>query len=59
MAGHVLNTRRANLKRSSVNDILFFNCAFKAKNEASFRGWPKGFTFLLCSVFQELLLALK
>jgi len=34
MAGHVVNSRRANLKSSSVNDILFFNSALKAKEEA-------------------------
>jgi len=34
MAGHVVNCRRANLKSSQVNDILFFNSTFKAKNEA-------------------------
>jgi len=33
MAGHVMNSRKANLKSSSVNDILFFYCAFRVKNE--------------------------
>jgi len=33
MAGHVFNSRRAKLKSSSVNDILFFNSAFKAKKD--------------------------
>ena len=34
MARYVVNSRRANVKSSSVNDILFFNSAFKAKNGA-------------------------
>ena len=34
MTGHVFNSRRTTLKSSSVNDILCFNSAFKAKNEA-------------------------
>jgi len=34
MAGHVVNRRRANLKSSSVNDILFFSSAAKAKKRA-------------------------
>ena len=34
VGGHVVNSRRSNLKSSSVNDILFFNNACKAKNEA-------------------------
>ena len=34
MAGHVVNSRIANLKSSSVNDVLFFNSAVKATNEA-------------------------
>jgi len=33
-AGHVVNSRRTYLKRSSVNAVLFFNSAFKAKKEA-------------------------
>ena len=33
MAEHVINSRRANLKSLSVNDILFFNSAFKDKNK--------------------------
>jgi len=33
MAGHFLNSRRASLMNLLVNDILFFNSAFKAKNE--------------------------
>jgi len=34
-AGHVVNSRRANLKSSSVNDILFFNGALKLKTKRS------------------------
>jgi len=34
MAGPILNNRRAHLQSSSVNDILIFNSAFKAKNKA-------------------------
>jgi len=34
MAGHIVNNKRANLKGSSVNGMLFFNSAFKVKNEA-------------------------
>jgi len=30
----VVNSRRANLNSSSVNDILFFKSAFKPKNKA-------------------------
>jgi len=34
MAGHVVNSRRANFKSSSVNGILFSKSVFKAKKEA-------------------------
>jgi len=34
MAGHVVNSRRANIKCSSVNDTFLFKRAFKANNEA-------------------------
>jgi len=34
MAGHALNSGRANLRSSSVNDIILFNSPLKAKNEA-------------------------
>jgi len=33
MAGHIANSGRANLMRSSVNDILFLNSTLKAKQE--------------------------
>jgi len=31
MSAHVMNSRRANFKSLSMNNILFFNSAFKAK----------------------------
>ena len=31
--GHMVNSRRANLKSLSVNDILFFNSVLKAEKE--------------------------
>jgi len=34
MALHVVNSRIAKIKSSSVNNTLSFNSAFKAKNEA-------------------------
>ena len=34
-AGHVVNSRRANLKSSSVNDVLFFNGALKLRTKPS------------------------
>jgi len=33
MAWHVMNSKQANIKSSSVNGPLFFNSAFKAKNK--------------------------
>jgi len=33
MDGEVVNSRRANLKSLSVNDILFFNSVLKAEKE--------------------------
>ena len=34
-AGHVVNSRAANLKSSSVNDILFFNGDLKLRTKRS------------------------
>jgi len=34
MSGHIMNSRRANLTRLSVSDMLFISSALKAKKEA-------------------------
>jgi len=56
MAGHVINSKRPNLKSSSMNNIPFANSAFKVRTKRS--RLTKTFYILLYSVFKSLL-ALK
>jgi len=46
--GHAMNSRGANSKSSSVNDILFFNSALRKKEALNFE---RSFAFLLYSDF--------
>jgi len=50
MAGHVVNSRKPNLKSSSVNNVVCFNSSLKDKKEA-FKVDQKVFTVLVYSVF--------
>jgi len=56
--GHMVNSRRANLKSLSVNNILFFNGALKLRTKCS-RLTKRFPIFTLHCFALELLLALK